>query len=101
MNVIKTMSQSLEADYEDLDSIHKKLSIKFHDYIKINNLSEFDDNHRNLINSIAQISNIKLGIFRNYKLQKQIDELLKIVQQIPPDVRAQYVSPQLLEVLGD
>ena len=101
MNAIKSMSASLESDYEDLDNIHKKLSKKFHNHVTDKDESDFDDNHRNLVNAIAQIANAKLGIFRNYKLQKQIDELLKIVQQIPADVRAEYVSPQLLEILGE
>ena len=93
------MSLSLEADYEDLDSIHKKLSKKFHKHVTDTDEKDFDDNHRNLVNAIAQIANAKLGIYKNYKLQKQINQLFKIIQSIPIDVRAQYVTAELLELI--
>lgn len=90
MDAVKTMSSSLENDYEDLDNIHKKLSKKFHKYVTNDNINEFDDNQKNLVNALTQIANAKLGIFRNYKIQKQLDELNKMIDKLPDDVKRKY-----------
>ena len=93
MNAIKSMSDSLEADYEDLDSIHKKLS-----KILTTKLDDkFSYTQRDLVNAIAQIANAKLGIFKNYKIQKQLDEMSKLIDRLPDDVKRQYFAIQLTE----
>ena len=95
MNAIQSMSDSLEADYEDLDNIHKKLSKMFHNNVGENDEEEFNDNHRNLVNGIGQIANAKLGIFRNYKIQKQLDELNKMIDRLPEHIKRQYFAMEV------
>lgn len=97
MDAIKSMSASLEADYEDLDNIHKKLSKYFHANMPEEERAEFDDHMKNLVNSMAQIANAKLGIFRNYKLQKQLDELNKMIDKIPDNIKRQYFTMEITQ----
>lgn len=99
MQTIESLYQGMEEVFEDLDHIHKSLVKKLTFYDKSND--EFDENHKNLVATINNNANAMSGVYKNAHLQKQIDVLRKIIVAIPPDVRAKYVTPELLLILGD
>ena len=99
MRTIQSLLEAMENTFEDLYYFHKEFTKKLKAYNKIN--ESFDDNHQKLLQAIDNNSNAMSGIYKNAHLQKQIDMLRKIIEQIPADVRVQYVQPHLLEILGD
>jgi hypothetical protein len=102
MRDIKSLLIGMENTYEDIYYIHQNLVKKFKEYDKLNaEQVSFDDNYRNLIATIDNNANAMSGIYKNAHIQKQIDVLRKIIMAIPADVRAQYVNPGMLVMLGD
>lgn len=99
MHTIHSLLQMLESISEDLYHIHQKLIQKLDKYDENND--GFDDNHRALVAVIDNNSNAISGIYKNVHLQRQLDVLAKIITSIPPEIRAQYVHPSLLEMLGE
>jgi len=97
MNAIQSMSDSLENMYEDLYSVHMDLTKKYNNHVKGKGIEDFDDNHKNLVNAMGQIANATLGIFRNYKIQKQLDDIVKIIDRLPDEVKRKYFAIELTE----
>ena len=99
MRNIQSLLEGMENVYEDLYNIHTRYVKKLSKYERKN--KDFDENHKNMVTIINNNSNAMSGIYKNAQLQKQYDMIRKIIIAIPAEVRAQYVRPELLLVLGD
>ena len=99
MHTVSTLLATLENMGEDIEYLHKDLLDKYKKYQKNN--EDFDENYKSLVSAIGYNANLMTGIYKNAHLQKQIDILGKIIMAIPPDIRAQYVTPELLDILGE
>ena len=94
-----SLYESLTNMGEDVQYLHADLMEKYRKYQKNN--TQFDETFKGLVNSIGYNSNVMSGIYKNAHLQKQIDNLTKIILSFPADIRAKYVKTELLAIMGE